>query len=333
MKKFYDLDALSSLDDARLLTDRIKAANKKGLYDTVLRETCNIVTSLNFGDTAAPSEHFLPVPFVSKYTEITTPEGIFDVERRTGKSATSLDRFVSALGEILESEKSRGARGFKFSLAYKRPLHFENVPQSQAARVFDRIMDEGRGWRESGIGYEELRPLQDYLVHRMVEIAGDLDAMVVFHTGMQASNYMNLDDTRPHRLWNLINRHRRVRFNLLHAGFPWYDEAAIMAKHFPNVYLDMAWTHIMSPRIATRALKVFVDMVPLGKVMGFGADYCVVENVYGHLVLARRNIARALAALIDQAAITDEQARQWARSLMHDAAIEAYRLDITPLEV
>jgi len=331
MGRFYGMDALGSLEDARQLSERMKAANTEGLYKKVLREACGIVTSLNFGDTAAPSEYFTSVPFVSKYTEITTPEGIFDVEKRSGLPATSLDRFVKALGAILEDEKARGARGFKFSLAYKRPLDFENVTRSDAARVFDRIMDEGRGRREAGIGYQELKPLQDYLVHRMVEIAGDLDTTVVFHTGMQASNWMSIDDTRPHRLWNLFNRHRNVRFNLLHAGFPWCEEAAVMGKHFPNLYLDMAWVHLMSPRIATRALKVFVDIVPRGKVLGFGGDYAVVENVYGHLVLARRNIARALSELVDEAVLSEQEARRWVRSLLHDAAIEAYRLDIPPL--
>jgi len=329
--RFYDVGRLASLEDARTLTERMKAANTKGLYQKVLRDACGFVTSLNFGETAARSEYFTSVPFVSKYADTATPAHVFEVERLSGLPATSLDRFVKALGAILEDERKRGARGFKFSTAYRRPLNFENVAESDAARVFNRILDEGRGSREVGVGYEELRPLQDYLVHRMVEIAGDLDVTVAFHTGMQASNWMNLDDTRPHRLWGLLNRHRGVRFNLLHAGFPWCEETALIAKHLPNVYLDMAFVHLVSPRMAVRALKSFVDIVPRGKILGFGGDYWVVENVYGHLVLARRNIARAFSELVDESVLREDEARRWVRSLMHDAAIEAYRLDIPPL--
>ena len=236
---------------------------------------------------------------------------------------------MDGAGEWLRRQRDEhGLKGVKFHFAYMRPLLFESVATSDAERIFNRITDEAQGWRNTTLGYEETRPLQDYLVHRLIEIAGDLDLTVVFHTGLQGNGDNNLDNCRPERLWNLISRYRHVRFNLLHSGIPWMEEAGMMAKYFGNVTLDMGWAHAISPELCVRALKAWIDMVPRHKILGFGGDYMVVEKVYGHLEMARDNIARALADKVADGSLGEERAIVWARALLHDNVILAYDLKI-----
>jgi predicted TIM-barrel fold metal-dependent hydrolase len=217
-------------------------------------------------------------------------------------------------------------RGIKFHDGYMRVQRFEAVDTGTAERLFNRIAEESRGWRSRGLGYEEARPLQDYLVHRLVEIAGDLDVPVVFHTGIQALNYNEVETTHAAPLSNLFRRYPHVRFNLLHGALPHVEEAALLSKYFPNVTLDMAWMHL-SPAIARRALRCWIDMVPRNKIMGFGGDYCVVEKVYGHLVMARENIASVLAERVATGDMTRVEASTWIRSLLWDNPRRLYRLD------
>ena len=169
MRKFYDLDGLGSVKDAILLTERIRAFNKIGLYQEVLKKSCNLVTSLNFTGTTTDREFFTPVTFVTHFAEVNTPAMLLQIEKDAGCSLTSLQRYTQALGEILERERDMGTKGIKFHFAYMRPLYFETVTTADAECVFNRIMDEGQGWRAAVLGYEESRPLQDYLVHRLVE--------------------------------------------------------------------------------------------------------------------------------------------------------------------
>jgi predicted TIM-barrel fold metal-dependent hydrolase len=330
MQRFYGIERLTSLADAQALTGRIQEGNRPGLYRKVLKDACNIVTCMNFAGPEA-NEFVTPVAFVTHLAEINSPASVEAVSREAGRPLPTLPRYVQALGDALARLKQRGAKGIKFHFAYMRPIRFPSVPSADAERVFNRIADEGHGWRYGTLGYEEARPLQDYLVHRLVELAGDLDMTVVFHTGIQAGQNMRLEDARPGGLCPLLGRYAKVRFNLLHAGLPWMDEAAIMAKQFPNLYLDMGWTHSISPELATRAVRAYVDLVPRNKILGFGGDYCVVEKIYGHLVLARENMARALAEKVGDGALSEGRAHKWARALLHDNAIEAYRLDIKPL--
>jgi len=78
--------------------------------------------------------------------------------------------------------------------------------------------------------------------------------------------------------------------------------------------------------LCLRALRAWIDLVPRSKVLGFGGDYCVVEKVYGQLVLARENIATVLAERIAGGGMTRTQASTWVRALLWDNPREVYRL-------
>jgi predicted TIM-barrel fold metal-dependent hydrolase len=319
MQRFYGMSRLDSADDAEELSRRIQEANKPGLYRRVLKEACRITTALNFVDFAGKEvdpEFFTPILFVTPFAEVASLEALCAIETETGTSGTTLSRYVDGLARYLSEQQKNGLKGIKFLFAYSRDLRFDPVDAATAERIFSRIVSESCGIRTFALGYEETRPLQDHLVHRLIEVAGDLDLTVVFHTGIQAGNYNDLDNARPTQLWDLFRRFSRVRFNLLHSGLPFVDEAGLLAKYFPNVTIDMAWMHAISPEISIRALRDWVDLVPRNKVLGFGGDYQVVEKAYGHLVLARENIATALADKVQQGAMGREEARAWVRALL-----------------
>jgi len=330
MERFYGVSSLASAADAEAVSEKVRAANQPvpGLYRRVLKDACGIVTSMNFGGLEMDREFFTPVLFVTHYTEIGLQADLAAVQRETGAPITSLSRYVEGLGAHLAVAQKQGAAGIKFHYPYMRSLRFEPVDGGTAERLFNRIHDESRGWRLRALGYEEARPLQDYLVHRLCEIAGDLDLVVVFHTGIQADNYNDPDLIRPERLWNLFRRYPKTRFNLLHGGLPFIGAAGLLAKYFPNVTLDMAWMHIISPTLSIRALQQWLDLVPRNKVLGFGGDYCVVEKVYGHLVMARENIADVLADRVAAGAMARTEASAWVKSLLWDSPREVYRLTV-----
>lgn len=327
MERFYGMSRLGSAADAEELSERIQEANKPGLYRRVLKDACRITTALNFAGMDADREFFTPVLFVTPFAEVASLASLRAVEAETGTSGTSLSRYLDGLGSYLARQQEQGLKGIKFLFAYSRDLRFDPVDVATAERVFNRIAAESCGLRPSVLGYEETRPLQDHIVHRLTEIAGDLGLTVVFHTGIQAGNYNDLDNARPTQLWNMFQRFPNLRFNLLHGGLPFVDEAGMLAKYFPNVTVDMAWMHAISPEISIRALRDWVDLVPRNKVLGFGGDYQVVEKVYGHLVLARENIAVALADKAEQGAITGKDAGAWARALLWENPRAVYALD------
>ena len=117
-------------------------------------------------------------------------------------------------------------------------------------------------------------------------------------------------------------------FDVFHGGFPYVEEAGVQGKYFPNVYLNMCWMHIMSPVLSQRALDLWLDMVPVNKIIGFGGDYSIVEKVYGHITMARENIAKVLGKRISEGKLKEKQALLIAHSLLHDNPKKLYALDL-----
>lgn len=327
-EKFYGIGRLNSFQDAEKLTEKMRKANKKGLYRKVLKDACNIRLALNYvGAPEQEAEFTQPVLFVTNFAEVNKPT-IRGLEDGLGRSCGTLSSYVEAVREHLRRAKEQGIKGLKFHFAYMRDLYFAPTTTSDAESVFDRVMEEGYGWRQVSLGYNESRPLQDYMVHRLSEMAGEMDIPVVFHSGFQADMEHNPDDVRPTRLWNLPHRYRNVDFVILHAGMPWMEDAVLLAKHYANVYLDMGWDHIMSPEISRKALQSWIDLVPMNKVIGFGADHAIVEKVYGHLTIARRNIARAFAHKMEMDDMPFDRVKAWIQAIMFDNPVRVFRLEV-----
>ncbi|HOM73373.1 MAG TPA: amidohydrolase family protein, partial [Armatimonadota bacterium] len=110
---------------------------------------------------------------------------------------------------------------------------------------------------------------------------------------------------------------------------PWIREALMLGKGFPNVWLNLCWTHIISQKMATSAINEAIDLIPANKMLAFGGDYHIpVEKVYGHLVMAREDIAKALAERVAEKQMTESQAIDLAHKWFWDNPVELYRLKV-----
>jgi len=142
--------------------------------------------------------------------------------------------------------------------------------------------------------------------------AAEENLVVAVHTGMWG-DFRTLEATH---MIPLIQRHPATRFDLYHAGMPSVREAGVMGKNSANVWLNLCWCHIISPMMTRSLLGEWIDMVPVNKIIAFGGDYChPVEKVYGHLTMARENLARVFAARIEEGLMDKDDAlalgRQW----------------------
>jgi len=328
MERIYGIKSLDSPQEAEELTERIKKNNTPGLYKRIIDQTCRISHVVNYEQ--GSGDNFKKVELYYPYMEIAKIDHIRDIEARFGKlgikrQITSLETYIKALGEHISYLVKSGVIGLKFPNAYMRDLDFAPVTASEAEVLFNRIFSEAQGnSRHSGLGYEESIPLQNHIFHLIMDIVAETDLLVVFHTGYQACNFNKLDNARPERLWSLFRRYPGIRFVLLHAGFPWIREAGLLAKQYPNVYLDLAWLHILSRSTAQEAVRFFIDTVPMNKISGFGGDYSVVEKIYGHLVIAKQNISEALARMLDAGRLDMKGACLWAKGMLFDNPYNLY---------
>jgi len=334
VKGLYNVDGLNERT-YKDLEVKIRSANKLGLYKWVLKEKAGVDLSILDNDTVDVDRSlFAPVMRFDDFILLKDRSDIEALERKYEMKIHSLSDLTEALR--LRFEKlSKSIVGVKIALAYRRSINFEKTTTSDAENVFNKIYsqkvfrrielpDGARMHVPEGISFEEAKPLQDFIVHRVLQLSGIHRLPVQIHTGLLEGNENVVTSSNPVHLINLFMEYKEVKFDVFHGGYPYTSELATLAKNFPNVYVDMCWLHIISPAVARRALSELLDTVPSNKILGFGGDYRFVEGVYGHTLLARENTAKVLTEKVEDGSFPQKQALILAERLLRDNANELY---------
>ena len=247
--------------------------------------------------------------------------GVDNLAAKSGISIHSLRDLLECLNKVVcDWCTDDSVVGIKLGHAYFRSLEFKKRTFYEAETIFNKILTN----ELHTLSAHEAIPLNDFLVYELVARAEAHGMPIAIHTGLQAGNFYRISNTNPLLLQDLLLEFPRARFDLFHGGMPWVREIAVLAKYFPGVYLNMAWMHLISPAQSRSALSEWLDIVPNNKIFGFGGDYTKVEKVYGHLVMARRNIAQVLTDKISAAEMSRQEAGTVIKRLMYDNAAEFY---------
>ncbi len=314
-------------DTVQGVSDALVALNKPGFYDVLLRQKCNLAACIecwHLYDEGLP-DYFYHVAPARDLINLHEPTVLPDLQKTYRRSIHSLDDVLHVMTMGVEAWLANPkVVGTKIGHAYQRSLRFEKRTRHEAELVFNRILTN----ESHQISLQEAMPLLDYLLFELVARAEAVGLPLAIHTGLQAGNFHRIENANPLHLQSLLEEFPRARFDLYHGGMPWVREIAVLAKQFPGVYLNMAWMHIIDPAQARSALSEWLDIVPNTKIFGFGGDYAVVEKVYGHLVIARQNIARVLADKVEEGAYSRAEASMLVRRLMFENPNEFYRLHL-----
>ena len=306
------------------LSDAIRAARRPGHYHEVLREKAKIAVSLVQMEDLVEVDRtlFLPMPRLNRFSMLRSRKDVEGIERDYGVRLRTAEDLVGAIEVACAAWKAAGAPAIKLSQSYHRRMDFQERTSGEAERVFRTLLDGGY----AGLDSEDGRVLEDYLVFACVRAATSAGLAVQFHVGPRAGTYGSLEGASLAPMIGLIRANRDARFDISHAGFPYLREAAVLAKTCANVYLNMSWIHIYSPDACVQALREWVRMVPWNKILGFGDDLYWVDTIYGHLLMARRNVTTALTELIEERVLGEEDALEIARGLFYDNPRALYGL-------
>ncbi len=221
-------------------------------------------------------------------------------EERT--AAAGYDELEDALVARLEAAAADGAVAFKSVIAYRTGLDIAHPSGADARGAFTR-------WRQDG--FQETRahakPVRDRLLERTLEVASASGVPVHIHSGGGDPDSL-VAHARPAGLFDLLKRHPQQPVLLIHAGWPWTDEAAFMASILPCVYLDLSigipWASLAIDRLIETALGV----APPSKVL-YGSDEASEPEVAWFAAhVAREALQRVLSRAVEHRWLTAAQA-------------------------
>jgi len=314
-QEFYGFDDINDETYAPL-SKAMQKANKPGIYERVLVKKCGIKAALTQqARTDYDEDYLIPVMPIDTYSAVFNWEQIAQRGRQIDDEAPeSLDEYLEMTREGLRQWKTQRVVGLKMtSRTYGTP------DRAQAWELFENLRTGACA------SLPDLNPLRDYLLDCMLRMAAEEGLVVAVHTGMWG-DFRTLD---PMHMIPIIQRHPGTRFDVYHAGMPWVREAGVIGKNFANVWLNLCWCHIISPMMTRSLLSEWIDMVPVNKIIGFGGDYCnPVEKVYGHLLMARENIAHVFAARIEEGLMDKDDALELAQKWFYETPKALYGLSV-----
>ena len=242
-----------------------------------------------------------------------------DLSAGSGVEVTDLKSAKRALVAAASRYQSRGAVGIKLAHAYRRTLASEPVSEEDAARLFERAVTG------EDLSPAEKKAIEDHIVFFLADLAAQHNLVFQIHTGVQ-SNWGIIPNSDPLHLIPLLNAFHNVRFDLFHAGYPYSREIGMLGKHYPNVWLNMAWMYVITMEGSRQSLSEWIDLVPGYRLLAFGSDVRFPEFIYAHLVMARSCLADVLATKVERDFLSEEAAVRLTTQMLHDNGVELYGL-------
>lgn len=314
----------------RMLSEKLASSNRAGWYEYVLKERAGIdvsvLQSLEEYDQITFDQvdrrFFAPVVCMNDFIMPCDQVALDALSGQVGLPIHCLQDLLAVVDRRLEQAAEAQVVGVKVSLAYQRTLRFDRALRSDAEAAFNLLFRTfvRRGVQQPPASLAELKPLHDYLMHRVVRRAMDLGLPIQIHTGLQEGNGNILANSNPLHLVHLFLEYPEQRFDLFHAGYPWQSEMATLGKNFPNVFVDMCWLHVISPWVARQTLHEWIETVPSNKIFGFGGDYIFVEGAYAHAQMARADVAQVLVEKVEASYLTEDEAVGLARKILRENA-------------
>lgn len=310
LKEFYGFDEITD-ENYREISERMQAENTPGIYKRILCDKCKIKVALTqAGRTDYDLDFLVPLMPLDNYANVRKREDVQKRAESLDMTVSNLDDYIALVRKGVEKWKDEGAVGLKMA------SHPNNPPDKKSANMEFYTLRIGNPLTNPGA-------LHDFLMNEMLEIAAELDMVVAVHSGMWG-DFRNLD---AKHMMPVFPRHPRTKFDLYHLSMPDVRDAIVVGKNNPNVWLNLCWCHIISQEMTCSAIDELIDLVPMNKVLAFGGDYNrPVEKVYGHLLMAKEDIARVLGRRIDRGLMDLDDAQFIIKRWFWDNPRELYKL-------
>lgn len=218
---------------------------------------------------------------------------------------------LAFMHEAVRRHREAGGGSLKIIAAYQRTLFFDEVPDGEARRLYDKGREK--------LSAPEMQRLQDNLVWHLARFAEEFGFPIQVHTGYSLPVSLG----NPENMYNLVRRFPKVPFYMCHAGWPGDGGLSFMARTFANVHFGFCWMIALSPALARRLMDEMFDLIPANKML-VGMDCGSPESFYGTNVMTRETTAQVLAGKVDAGLISRRAAKHLAQRFFHDNGLAMF---------
>ncbi len=225
--------------------------------------------------------------------------------------------------ETVFAQNAERAVAVKSQHAYNRTLRWQPRSEREAAAALDAHLRDPESTTEA-----QRLCLGDWCWARGVELAIEHDLPFKLHTGYYAGHSrMPVDYIKSGHLCPLLARYLDARFVLMHIAYPYSEELIALAKHYPNVWVDLCWAWSINPLSAGEFVRHYLHAAPANKLFAFGGDTQLPGAALAYSRQARRWLTRALQAEVDDELLTETEAIALAERFMRENQYRCFHLE------
>jgi predicted TIM-barrel fold metal-dependent hydrolase len=233
----------------------------------------------------------------------------------------TFDEVVDAFVAAVARARADGYVALKSIAAYRTGLAIGTPARDEASAAFTPLKEAAQ--RHGRVRLAS-KPLVDYLLWRAAAQADGQGLPLQFHTGFGDSD-ADLRLANPLHLRAFIEA-TRTPLVLLHAGWPFYREAAHLAALYPHVWLDVSLAIPFATAGIPTMLEDVLGMAPFSKVL-FATDAFTMPEVYWLAARwGRWGLARVLQQFVADGFLSAAEAWRAAEAMLGENARRLYSL-------
>ena len=303
-----------------------------GHYENILKKKSRIEYIVN--DLIYPlqpdpdKDYYLPATRFRDIIMIHTPIALNQIEKEYDVNIYDLGDFIDLVDMIFEKNKNKFF-AFKIVAAYLGGLDIKNSTYRDAELSFNKILNNRSIDCDNATGIDyvtlnDIKSFRDFIYQYSIKKTIEYNIPVQIHTGVLAGNFNDIRKADPTQLIELMLKYKRAKFDLFHIGYPYTDELITMARMLPNAYFDLCWISQISESLYKNTLNLLIDLVPAGKIFGFGGDATNVELVYSNQKVTREIITEFLYEKVKSKYLTFEEAVEFAKQILSESPKNIY---------
>jgi hypothetical protein len=227
----------------------------------------------------------------------------------------TFEAMTSAFFSRVRRARAGGYVAFKSIAAYRTGLDISIPSEREAAAAFDVCKKVAK---EPGRLRLAHQPLNDYLLRIAIEQAAAQSLPLQFHTGF-GDRDADLRQANPLLLKPLIEQ-TEVQIVLLHAGWPFYREAAHLAALYPHVWLDLSLAVPFATTGIPTMLADILGMAPFSKIL-YATDAFTMPEIYWLAARwGRWSLGRVLSEFVSDGFLDETAAYETAEMILNGNA-------------
>ncbi|TVY80817.1 Protein fluG [Lachnellula suecica] len=242
--------------------------------------------------------------------------------------ATFKQFFRKAIRDAIEDPE---VVGFKSVVCYRSGLDISSCPDSEFMSEFVALFSGLKAQGVTKFKRIDREFINWSLVNLTAELIGESSAHkkpFQFHTGL-GDNDITLTRSSPAHLQGFIRKYPKVPIVLLHASYPWTQEAGYLATVYDNVYADIGEVFpFVSKEGQERVVREILELCPTEKILWSTDGHWFPETYLLAIVQVREALEVVLPEYVGKGALSIPQAIKAVEDIFFTTSNNLYDLKI-----